>query len=132
MSTPIRKEFGPGYDYPNRKFHLWAVILPTVLIIALAVILVRRTSTPSNPAVRSPVVACPKQACPPPGSTTSAKATQTAKARQTAKAASTQTSGLGALGTSVRQLSPPVPGATRAVLSRASSAVTQAVILSSA
>jgi hypothetical protein len=48
MGTPIKKELGPGYDYPNRKFHLLAVILPTVLIIALAIILVRREGAPSS------------------------------------------------------------------------------------
>ena len=42
MATPMQKEFGPGYDYPNRKFHFWAVILPTVLIAALAVVLCAR------------------------------------------------------------------------------------------
>ena len=45
MGTPIQKEFGPGYDYPNRKFHFWAVILPTVLVTALAVVLVRHTAS---------------------------------------------------------------------------------------
>jgi len=127
MSTPIRKEFGPGYDYPNRKLHLWAVILPTVLIIALAVVLIRHTSTPSSRVVRSPVVACPKQTCPPPGSTNSAKATPTAKATQTAKASS-QAAGLGA----ARRPATPVLDVMGAMPRQASSAVTQAVILSSA
>jgi hypothetical protein len=142
MSTPIRKEFGPGYDYPNRKFHFWAVIFPTVLIIALAVVLMRHMGAPSSRILRNPVVACPKQTCPPPGSADSAKATQTAKA------ASTSTAGLGASQATVRDLSPskkgPSPGsparlsatpglsATGAMLSRSSSAVTHAVILSSA
>ena len=48
MGTPIQKEFGPGYDSPNRKFHFWAVILPTVLVTALAVVLVRHTLSPSS------------------------------------------------------------------------------------
>ncbi len=73
MGTPIQKEFGPGYDSPNRKFHLWAVILPTVLITALAVVLVRHTVGPSSKVTRGPIVACPTQTCPPPGSADSTK-----------------------------------------------------------
>ncbi len=73
MSTPIRKEFGPGYDYPNRKFHFWAVILPTVVLVALAVALMRDTASTSSKLTRSPIVTCPKQMCPAPGSTGSAK-----------------------------------------------------------
>ena len=142
MSTPIQKQFGPGYDYPNRKFHLWAVILPTILIIAFAVVLMRHTGAQSNKVLRNPVVACPKQTCPPPGSTASAKAAQTAKAASTSAAA------LGATETAVRDLGPsktsPSPSsqaspsatlglsATDAMLGRSSPAVTHAVILSSA
>ena len=74
MGTPIQKEFGPGYDYPDRKFHFWAVILPTVLATVLAVVLIRHTASPSSRVTRSPIVACPKQVCLPPGSATPAKA----------------------------------------------------------
>jgi hypothetical protein len=169
MSTPNQKEFGPGYDYPNRKFHFWAVILPAVLITALAVALMRHTATPSSKVTRGPIVTCPTQTCPPPGSTDSAKPTQT----------STSAAGIGAAQTTVRDLSSPtvtsatassrpsspspssnlspktspspslssspsatpvssspsatpVLSVTRAMLSQASSAVTHAVILSSA
>jgi hypothetical protein len=172
MGTPIQKEFGPGYDYPNRKFHLWAVILPTILVTALAVALMRHTGAPSSRVTRSPIIACPKQMCPPPGSTDSAKSTQTAST-QTAKKTSAPAAGLNATETAVRDLSlptvtsatgsasgqpsSPAPGSnlsptktspspssssspsatpvlsvTRAMLSQASSAVTHAVILSSA
>jgi hypothetical protein len=106
MSTPIQEEFGPGYDYPNRKFHIWAVILPTVLITALAVVLMRHAGAPSSGVVRSPVVACPKQMCPPPGSTDSAKATQKAKAT------SARAAGLSATETTVRDLSLPTVSST--------------------
>jgi hypothetical protein len=85
MGTPTKKEFGPGYDYPNRKFHLLAVILPTVLIIALAVILVRREGAPSGKVLRTPVVACPTQTCPPPQSSNPATPTQAAHPTQAAK-----------------------------------------------
>ena len=50
MSTPIQKEFGPGYDYPNRKFHFLAVILPTVVLVALAVALMRDIASTSSKA----------------------------------------------------------------------------------
>ena len=98
MSTPIQKEFGPGYDYPNRKFHFWAVILPTVLITALAVVYMRHTASPSNRVTRSPVVTCPTQTCPPPGSTDSAQA---------ANKTSTPAAGLNATATTVGGLSSP-------------------------
>jgi len=78
MSTPIQKEFGPGYDHPNRKFHFWAVILPTVLVVALAVVLMRHTGSASSQVTRSPIVACPTQTCLPTGATDSAKPTQSA------------------------------------------------------
>jgi hypothetical protein len=167
MSTPIQKEFGPGYDYPPRKFHFWAVILPTVLVTALAVVLMRHTGSPSSKVTRSPIVACPTQTCPPPGSTVSTKSAQAASET------STQATGLGAAATTARELSSPtvtsvtsnassqpsspspssnlsptktspppssptspsatpVLSVTRAMLSQASSAVTRAVILSSA
>lgn len=67
MNTPIKKEFGPGYDYPNRKFHFWAVILPTVLIAALAVILMRHTGSASSQVSHNPIVTCPAQMCRPAG-----------------------------------------------------------------
>ena len=121
MSTPAKKEFGPGYDYPDRKFHLLAVILPTVLIIALAVVLVRRAGAPSSQVTRSPVVACPAQTCPPPESTASPK--PSARSTQAAKKTSSSSS------------APPaalVLSVTGTVLSRAPSAVTHAVVLSSA
>ena len=167
MSTPIQKEFGPGYDYPNRKFHFWAVILPTILVTVLAVALMRHTASPSNRVTRSPVVTCPTQTCLPPGSTDSAKSAQAADK------SSTPAAGLNAAATTARELSsptvtsatdgassqpsspspssnlspantssPPSPSAsptatpvlsvTRAMLGQASSAVTHAVILSSA
>jgi hypothetical protein len=175
MGTPTQKEFGPGYDYPNRKFHFWAVILPTVLVIALAVVLVRHTVSPSNKVTRSPVVTCPKQMCPPPGSTDSAQPAQAADktstpaaelntARTTARDSSSPAAASAASSSSVSgqpsspspssNLSPtktssspssssspsatpsasatPVLSVTRAMLSQASSAVTHAVILSSA
>ena len=120
MGKPIRKEFGPGYDYPNRKFHIFAVILPTILIIALAVIMVRRVGAPSSKVQLSPVVACPTQTCPPAASTAPAS---TNPASPTPSAKKTSASGLSA--TFVLSL-------TGAMLSRAPSAVTHAVILSSA
>ena len=80
MATPIKKEFGPGYDYPNRKFHFWAVILPTVLVAALAVVLMRHTDSASNRVTRSPIVACPTQTCRPAGVADSAKPSQPASA----------------------------------------------------
>ena len=174
MSTPIQKEFGPGYDHPPRKFHLWAVILPTVLITALAVILVRHTASPSGKVTRSPVVACPTQTCPPPGATDSAKAAQkssTAAAglnetQTTVGGSSSPTVTSVAVSTSSQPSNPspstnlspstsspspssspisssspsassspsvtPVANLTRALLSQASSAVSHAVILSSA
>jgi len=98
MSTPNQKEFGPGYDYPNRKFHFWAVILPTVLITALAVVFMRHTVSPSDTVTRSPVVTCPTQTCPPPGSTDSAQA---------ANKTSTPAAGLNATATTVGGLSSP-------------------------
>ena len=84
MGTPIQKEFGPGYDSPPRKFHFWAVILPTVVLIALAVALMRDTGSTSSKLTRSPIVTCPKQMCPAPGATESA---------QPAKKTSTATDG---------------------------------------
>jgi hypothetical protein len=117
MGTPIKKELGPGYDYPNRKFHLLAVILPTVLIIALAIILVRREGAPSSRVMRTPVVACPTQTCPPPESTAPASPTQAAK--------KTSSSSAGPSATLVLNVTGPM-------LSRTTSAVTHAVILSSA
>jgi hypothetical protein len=170
MGTPVQKEFGPGYDYPNRKFHFWAVILPTVLITALAVVVVRHTATPTSRVTRGPIVTCPTQTCPPPGSAASTRA---------ATNTSSPAAGLNAAQTTVRDsssptvtsvagtassrpsnpspssnLSPnktspspssssspsatsspsvtPVLNVTRAMLSQESSAVTHAVILSSA
>jgi hypothetical protein len=116
MGTPIKKEFGPGYDHPDRKFNLLAVILPTVLIIALAVILIRREGAQSSRVVRTPVVACPTQTCPP-ESTQPASPTQAASPTRAASPASSSASALSVSG---------------AMLSRASSAVTHAVVLSSA
>ena len=60
MGTPIQKEFGPGYDSPPRKFHFWAVILPTVVLIALAVALMRDTGSTSTKLTRSPIVSLPE------------------------------------------------------------------------
>src|ERR1700685_1760859 len=117
MGTPIKKEFGPGYDYPNRKFHMLAVILPTVLIIALAIIVVRRVAAPGSRGMRPPVVASPTQTCPPPSATDPASPTQAAK--------QTSSSSAGPSATLVLNV-------TGAILSPASSAVTHAVILSSA
>jgi hypothetical protein len=119
MSKPIRKEFGPGYDYPNRKFHIFAVILPTILIIALAVIMVRRVGAPSSKVQFSPVVACPTQTCPP----ASTEPASTAPASPTPSAKKTSASALSAT---------PVLSLTGAMLSRVPSAVTHAVVLSSA
>jgi hypothetical protein len=111
MGTPVQKEFGPGYDYPNRKFNFLAVILPAVVLVALAVALMREIADTSSKATRSPIVTCPKQMCPAPGSTGSAKSARPAKKTSTAAA-----------GLSV----------THAMLSQSSSAVTHAVVLSSA
>jgi hypothetical protein len=116
MSTPNQKEFGPGYDYPNRKFHFWAVILPTVLITALAVVFMRHTVSPSNTVTRSPVVTCPTQTCPPPGSTDSAKPAQAANET------STPAAGLNAAATTAGELSSPtVTSATDSASSQPSS-----------
>jgi hypothetical protein len=98
MDTPIQKEFGPGYDYPNRRFNFWAVILPTVVLVALAVVLMRDVAGTRSKATRSPIVTCPKQMCPAPASPSAS----------------------------------PVLSVTRAMLSQSSSAVTHAVVLSSA
>jgi len=110
MGTPVQKEFGPGYDYPNRKFHFWAVILPTVVLVALAVALMRDTASTSSKLTRSPIVTCPKQMCPAPGSTGSAKSAQPAQ--------TTSAAGLSAAQTTARDSS--APTATSA-LGRASS-----------
>lgn len=116
MSTPIQKEFGPGYDYPNRKFHFWAVILPTVLITALAVVFMRHTVSPSNRVTRGPVVTCPTQTCPPPGSTDSAKPAQAANKT------STPAAGLNAAATTAGELSSPaVTSATDSASSNSAS-----------
>lgn len=117
MSTPKRKEFGPGYDYPDRKFHIFAVILPTILIVALAVILVRHAGAPSSKVLRSPVVACPTQTCPPPESTAPASPTPAAK--------KTSSSASGPAANPVLSLTEVIPGP-------ALSAVNHAVVLSSA
>ena len=113
MATPIKKEFGPGYDYPNRMFNLWAVILPTVLVAAFAVVLMRHAGGAGNRVSRSPVVTCPTQTCRPADATDSATPTQSAR----------QVSGSSAT---------PIQSVTRAMLSQASPAVTHAVVLSSA
>jgi hypothetical protein len=122
MGTPAKKEFGPGYDYPNRKFHILAVILPTILIVALAVVLVRREGAPSSKVVNTPIVACPTQTCPPPSST---EPSSTAPASPAQAAKKTSSSSAGPAATLVLNV-------TGAMLNRASSAVTHAVILSSA
>jgi hypothetical protein len=164
MGTPIQKEFGPGYDSPPRKFHFWAVILPTVVLIALAVALMRDTGSTSSKLTRSPIVTCPKQMCPAPGATQSAqpaKKTSTSAAglsaaETTASDSSSPTlkaavgrassrpsspspsSNLSPVQTSPSPGSPSSPSAspvlsvTRALLRQASSAVTHAVLLSSA
>jgi hypothetical protein len=98
MGTPIQKEFGPGYDHPPRKFHFWAVILPTVVLIALAVALMRDTASTSSKLTRSPIVSCPKQMCPAPGATESA---------QPAKKMSTSAAGLSAAETTASNSSSP-------------------------
>lgn len=77
MGTAV-KEFGPGYDSPNRKFHFWAVILPTVLLAALAVVLMRYTGSAGSQAARDPIITCPAQTCRPPGAADSAKPTKPA------------------------------------------------------
>jgi hypothetical protein len=77
MGTPV-KEFGPGYDYPNRKFHFWAVILPTVLLAALAIVLMRYTDSAGKQAAKNPIITCPAQTCRPPGAADSAKPTKSA------------------------------------------------------
>jgi len=103
MGTPTQKEFGPGYDQPPRKFHFWAVILPTVVLVALAVALMRDTASTSNKLTRPAIVTCPKQLCPAPGSTGSATSAQPAK--------STSAAGLGAAETTARDSSSPAVGA---------------------
>jgi len=113
MGTPIQKEFGPGYDSPPRKFHFWAVILPTVVLIALAVALMRDTGSTSSKLTRSPIVTCPKQMCPAPGATESA---------QPAKKTSTSAAGLSAAETTVSESSSPaVTSASGRASSRPSS-----------
>jgi hypothetical protein len=124
MSKPIRKEFGPGYDYPNRKFHIFAVILPTILIIALAVIMVRRVGAPSSKVQLSPVVACPTQTCPP--ASTEPASTEPASTAPASPAPSAKKTSASALSAT------PVLSLTGAMLSRVPSAVTHAVVLSSA
>jgi hypothetical protein len=114
MATPVKKEFGPGYDHPNRKFHIWAVILPTVLVATLAVVLMRHTDSASNRVTRSPVVACPTQTCRPAGVADSAKPSQ--PATQASSSASSNSS----------------PAGTSPSSSPSSSAATGAVVLSSA
>jgi hypothetical protein len=105
MGTPIQKEFGPGYDCPPRKFHFWAVILPTVVLIALAVALMRDTASTSSKLTRSPIVTCPKQMCPAPGATESAQpATESA---QPTKKTSTSAAGLSAAETTASDSSSP-------------------------
>lgn len=161
MGTPIQKEFGPGYDCPPRKFHFWAVILPTVVLVALTVALMRDTANTSSKLTRSPIVTCPKRMCPAPGSTGSAQparktsAAGSSVAQTIARDSSSPTvsalgrassqpsspspsSNLSPVQTSPSPSSPPSPsaspvhGVTRALLSRSSSAVTHAVVLSSA
>jgi hypothetical protein len=113
MGTPIQKEFGPGYDSPPRKFHFWAVILPTVVLIALAVALMRDTGSTGSKLTRSPIVSCPKQMCPAPGATESA---------QPANKTSTSAAGLSAAETTANDSSSPaVTSATGRVSSRPSS-----------
>lgn len=163
MSTPIQKEFGLGYDYPNRKFNFLAVILPTVVLVALAVALMRDIASTSSKATRSPIVTCPRQMCPAPGSTGPAKSAQPAKKTSTSAAglsvaetadrdlsSPTVTSALGSAPSQTPSPSPssklsptqtsrssspsasPVLSVTRPMLSQSSSAVTHAVVLSSA
>jgi len=114
MGTPMQKEFGPGYDYPPRKFHFWAVILPTVVLVALAVALMRDTASTGNQLTRSPVVSCPKQMCPAPGSTGSATSSQPAKST------SATGSGLSAAETTVRDSSSPAVTSARRASSQPS------------
>jgi hypothetical protein len=162
MGTPIRKEFGPGYDSPPRKFHFLAVILPTVVLIALAVALMRGTASTSSKLTRSPIVSCPKQMCPAPGATQSVQPAKTTSAAGLSVAETTASDSSSPAVTSASgrassrpsspspssNLSPaqtsPSPGspaspsaspvlpATRALLSQSSPAVTHAVLLSSA
>ena len=64
MSTPPpHRDFGPNYDRPNRKFHFWAVILPTVIAAALIVAILRDTA--SGGAGQADIVPCPPQLCMP-------------------------------------------------------------------
>jgi hypothetical protein len=71
MSTPPpHKYFGPNYDHPNRRFHFWAVILPTVLVTALAVVVVRETA--GSGVSSSAVIPCSQQVCPPASTPTTA------------------------------------------------------------
>jgi hypothetical protein len=81
MST-LKKEFGPGYDYPNRAFNILAVILPTLLLTAVAIAAVyyyenRSTSTPTPQNV---IVSCSKQLCPQPSGSSSPTAKKSASA----------------------------------------------------
>ena len=114
MATPIKKEFGPGYDYPNRMFNFWAVILPALLVAAFAVALMRHTGSAGNRVTRSPIVTCPTQTCRSPGAADSAKPTQSA-GQASGSASSNST-----------------PAATNPSSSPSSSAATGAVVLSSA
>jgi hypothetical protein len=114
MATPIKKEFGPGYDYPNRMFNFWAVILPAVLVATLAVVLMRHTDSAGNRVTRSPIVTCPTQTCRPAGVADSAKPSQ--PARQASSPASSNST----------------PARTNPSSSPSSSAATGAVVLSSA
>lgn len=92
MTTPVQKEFGPGYDYPNRKLNLWAVILPTVLVAALAVVLMRHTGSSGSQVTRSPIVTCPTQTCPPTGTTDSATPSSSSTPTRTSPSASSTSS----------------------------------------
>ena len=88
MTTPTKKEFGPGYDYPNRKLNFWSVILPAVLVAALAVVLMRHTGSAGSQVTRSPIVTCPTQTCPPTGSADSATPTSRSTATRTSPSSS--------------------------------------------
>ncbi len=109
MGTLVQKEFGPGYDQPPRKFHFWAVILPTVVLVALAVALMRDTANTSSKLTRSIIVTCPKQMCPAPGPTAAA---------QPAKKTSGPAAGSSAVQTKARDSNSP---AVTSALGRASS-----------
>jgi hypothetical protein len=81
MST-LKKEFGPGYDYPNRAFNFWAVMLPTVLLTAVAIAAVyyyenRSTNTPTPQNV---IVSCSRQLCPQPSGSSSPAVKKSASA----------------------------------------------------